>query len=417
MNGARRYLAAGVEQALWSVLNLGVNLALVRYLTPHAYGGFVFWANVGFMLASLQNAVTICHLQVLAPAGPTAFHRVRVERLMHAVNGLFLFAVALCVLAVVVLLGPASDYATPQAALFVTAFLLQQYVRALNFSRGRPVASAIQTALVLAIAAPLLVGIIIVDPHPDAGTVMLAMGFAYGVVGVAGFLIAAWPQFRIGMKLDIARYMQFARHSGWVFLGVSTTELQVRFGVFVAAAWFGAEGLAALNATQILLRPIPLLAAVWAVIGRVDLTRHRDAQDWRAYVATVRRALVLGIPLAVGWAVLVVVAWPLVVEHLFKGQYAGLAWMAGLWGASYVLSFSQAVVSAGVQTLRAFKSLALANTAASVVIAIGILAAMRLMGLGGAVVGTMAGQALEVAVMLGLLSVEVRRAKAAGSLR
>jgi len=65
-----RYLISVVEQALWSVLNLGVNLLLIRLAAPAEYGAFAFWANVGFVLTSIQNALTVCHLQVLAPGDP-----------------------------------------------------------------------------------------------------------------------------------------------------------------------------------------------------------------------------------------------------------------------------------------------------------------------------------------------------------
>jgi O-antigen/teichoic acid export membrane protein len=410
MGGARRYLSAGVEQALWSVLGLGVNLALIRYMTPHGYGGYIFWLNTGFVLASLQNALTVCHLQALAPGGPTDRHRLRTERLMHAVNGLFLVVVAAAVLGATMVMGRYAAFAIPEAAVFLPAFLLQQYVRALNFSRGRPAASAVQTGLVLLIAAPLLTWLVTSRAVVTPGDVMLCLTCAYGLVGAGGFVLAAWNQFRIGMRLDLRRYLRFARHSGWVFLGVSTTEFQVRFYSFVVAAWFGAPALAVLNAAQTLMRPIPLLSAVWAVVARVDMTRQREAGDWAGYVRTIRRGLMVGLPVAVAWTALIVAAWPLISGYLFAGKYAGYAWLAGMWGASYIFSFTQAVLNSSLQALRAFKPVALANTAASIAIALGILVAMKLMGWSGAIVGTMLGQALEVVIMAGLLVVLLRKA-------
>ncbi|PTT76901.1 hypothetical protein DBR41_24700, partial [Pseudomonas sp. HMWF010] len=67
--------------------------------------------------------------------------------------------------------------------------------------------------------------------------------------------------------------------------------------------------------------------------------------------------------------------------------------------------------------LRAFKALALANTAASLVAAGGILLMMRQYGYGGAITGTAAGQALELAAMGAILVAAVaartREARAA----
>ena len=64
--------------------------------------------------------------------------------------------------------------------------------------------------------------------------------------------------------------------------------------------------------------------------------------------------------------------------------------------------------------LRAFKPLALANTAASLVAATAILMIMRGMGPAGAIIGTAAGQFLELAAMsLILVSVTAARRRAA----
>ncbi|OYX00308.1 MAG: hypothetical protein B7Z12_16355, partial [Caulobacter vibrioides] len=62
-----RYLISALEQAVWSLLNFGVNLLLIRFIAPDQYGGFVCWASCGFVLSSGQHALTICHLQVLGP--------------------------------------------------------------------------------------------------------------------------------------------------------------------------------------------------------------------------------------------------------------------------------------------------------------------------------------------------------------
>ena len=129
------YVAAVIEQGLWSVLNLGVNLGVARYVSPEHYGAFVFWTNLGFVLSSLQSALTICHLQVLTPGDAFAPHRLQTERLMHVVTGLFLAAVT-----AVGLLGGAlssGSFDLLAAPFFLSAYLLQQYLRAVYFSRGK----------------------------------------------------------------------------------------------------------------------------------------------------------------------------------------------------------------------------------------------------------------------------------------
>jgi O-antigen/teichoic acid export membrane protein len=193
-----------------------------------------------------------------------------------------------------------------------------------------------------------------------------------------------------------------------VFLGVTSTELLIRFYSFVVAARFGAGALAILAATQVFMRPIPLLATVWSVVARVDLARQREQGDWRAYGRTTLMALAVGAPIAAVWTAAVVLEWPAISHFAYGGKYAAFAWLAGAWGVSAALSFGQAVVSSALLVLRRFRALALANTAASVVAAMAILLVVGPFGYGGALGGTIAGQALEMAIMCGLLAMALR---------
>jgi len=114
-------------------------------------------------------------------------------------------------------------------------------------------------------------------------------------------------------------------------------------------------------------------------------------------------AAVGGAVVAALWTLLIFGGWGLITRDLFGGKYAADGWMVLLWGAASMIGFGQIVVSAGLQALRAFKPLALANTAASVVAAVAILLIMRQFGAGGAIAGTAAGQLLEFLAMAAIL--------------
>lgn len=396
-----RYLISAFEQALWSVLNFGVNLLLIRFVAPDQYGGFVFWASCGFVLSSFQNALTVCHLQVLAPGDGQDPARAPVERLMAGVNLVFLVVVGLASLAgALAWRAEASPYGAVAAALFTPAYLLQQYVRALTFSRGRPGVAAAQIGVVFVLVSLLLGQAVLSHAALDANTILLRLGLAYAACGIGG---AIWARQGLPGLKALSEYGAYARQSGWIFLGVSSTELLTRFYVFVVAGWFGPVALAALSATQQLLRPIPLLASSWTMVARNDLARRRDLNQWPAFVRTVALAAAGGLIVAAGWSAVVWAAWPLVTAHLFGGKYGQDGWMVLLWGVGAAVAFGQTVVSAALQVLREFKSLALANTAASLVAAAAILLIMRGLGSAGAIIGTVAGQALELAVMTAIL--------------
>lgn len=399
-----RYLTAVIEQALWSLLNLGVNLLLIRITAPDEYGTFAFWANVAFMLASLQNAVTVTHLLVLPPGSGLSAERLPVERLMHAVTVVFLGLIALAVMGVATGLKAAGqELGEPAAALFVPAFLLQQYFRTLAFARGSPTTALTQTGVLLALSVAFVaLGEMLLHPL-SANEILLLLGSAYALVGLGGGRLATRGQ---GVRVSLAELRGFRAYlsqSGWLFLGVTTTEVLTRFYAFLVAGWFGAAALASLSATQLLLRPVPLLGTAWSSVARNDLVRRKDARDWNGFQRMVLVALALGLAVAASWSLVMHFAWPLVATHLYKGKYAEDGWMVALWGVSAALSLAQTVISVPLQVLRAFKGLAIANTIASIAAASAMIVAMRLWGYGGAIGGTAAGQVVEVALMTGLL--------------
>jgi O-antigen/teichoic acid export membrane protein len=408
-----RYLISVIEQALWSLLNLGVNLLLIRLAAPMEYGAFAFWANIGFVLTSLQNALTVCHLQVLAPSDPLDEPRMGVERLMHAVTVAYIVFVALAAAASVALLrGAGSSLGAPAAVLFLTGFVLQQYIRALAFTRDRPRTAAIQTAMVL-VSALALLGVALVAKDMTANRILFSLGLAYAGVGVAGAVAATRRQWAGMDWLVLRRYGDYARQSAWVFLGVTSTELLTRFYAFVVAGWYGPIALASLAATQQLLRPVPLLASSWSLVARTDLARRREARDWAGIARVTALTAIGGVGVAAAWAVMIFAGWSLISQYLFGGKYASDGWMVLLWGLAAAIGFAQVVVSASLQALRAFKPLALANAAASVVAAGAILAIMQVAGYRGAIMGTAVGQMMELVVMAWLLAAMLRRFRGA----
>jgi O-antigen/teichoic acid export membrane protein len=405
----KRYLTSAVEQALWSILNLGVNLLLIRLTAPEQYGAFTLWANTAFVFNAVLTALAVVHLQVTHGDGLSEPRR-SLERLMHAVTVIFIGVSMIAVLGAALLLrSRGSPVGAPAAALFVPAFLAQQYVRALAFSRGQPKTAMIQTGAVLVMAMLLLsAGQALASPL-SANMVLTLMGASYGLAAAGGYWRATRGQGPAAWKA-LKTYGGYAQQTGWVFLGVTTTEVLSRFYAFVVAGAHGAAALAALTATQLLLRPIPLLASSWGMVARNDLVRRRESGDWRGFRLIIAVALAGGLIVSLVWTGLVFLAWTEICRLLFHDKYAGDGWMVLLWGVSALFNFCQLAIGSGLQVLKAFKPLALANLVASVAAVAAILIAMHVWGPGGAIAGTAVGQGLELIVMATLL---VRGLKAA----
>nr|WP_316628248.1 hypothetical protein [uncultured Brevundimonas sp.] len=405
---ASPYLTAIVEQGLFSLLNLGVVLILGRIMTPEQFGACVLWFSVAYVLASVQNAVSVAHLQVLPNGLGVDPARLSTERLMLGATVCFWLVVAVAAAAAVWLMTGDGPFGVWAAVLFTPAYLMQQYVRLTLFSRGEPGAATIQTGAVLVVAAGFLaLGAIAFHPL-QAEAVLALMGAAYAMVGLVGLARASKGLWR-GMIDALPGYVAYGRQSGWLFLGVSSTEILARFYVFAVGAAYGPGVLAALSFSQTFLRPAPLLASSWSMAARSDLVARREAGDWGGYVRLLTMSGAAGAVFALVWAGLVWAAWPAITGLAFDGKYADARWMLPVWGVSVAFGFIQVVVSTGLQILKAFKALAIANASASAVAAVGVLWGISRLGPGGAILGTAAGQALEAAAMLAVLVVLIRR--------
>ena len=176
-----------------------------------------------------------------------------------------------------------------------------------------------------------------------------------------------------------------------------------RFYSFVTATTFGAAALAGLSASQLLLRPIPLLATSWSMVARGDLARRRDEVDRRGIARLVYGAAIGGVALTLGWTLLVHAAWGPVSTQMFGGKYGDLGWMVLVWGLCSGLSFVQTALSSALQVMRAFKPIAIANSIAAGAAVLAIVGLMRLYGPAGAVLGTAVGQTIEAVLMVVIL--------------
>ncbi|MET0336771.1 MAG: hypothetical protein ABW063_03325 [Caulobacter sp.] len=406
----RRYLTSAVEQGLSSILNLGVNLVLIRLVAPQDYGVFVFWAALGYVMSSVQNAVSVCHLQV-TPFGPGFEEiRTRIERIMGGANLAFLAVIAVIAAAVTFALkGMDNSLGVVAGPVYLIAFLAQQYGRALRFSRREVMAATARTAAVLVLACAGLTAAAFAagESGLTADDALLALAAAYGLVVLWG-LPGALSTLN-GLGAPLREYLPYARQSGWIFLGAASTEVLARFYVFAVAGTAGALALATLSATQLLLRPPALLASSWAMAARPDLVTRREAGDARGLARQLTLAGLGGIVITGLWTAAVAAGWPLISRHLFGGKYMGEAGLVMLWGLCAATTFVQVVINTGLQSIKAFKVLALANAGASLVAMSAILVGLNLMGPTGAVLGTAVGQAAEAAVMALLLIALLRR--------
>jgi O-antigen/teichoic acid export membrane protein len=356
-----------MDQVFGSLLNLGSSIWLLRNLAPSDYGLFVLTVNVALIVSNLQSAATLAHLVTLPPGPADRAERAQPERMILAITLLMLCVIAV-ISAITVTIVDWHRVVVPVAlAIYLPAIMLNAYTRSLAFSRGLVLIGMIQSGAVLLIAT-LLAGIASVVGIPvqvEMGLSILAT--AYGGVAFVTLLWLCRGLFRQLRLHDLLHFGMYAKESAWVLLGIGSMELLGRFNSIIVSVWFDTAAVAVLSATELLLRPVGVIIAAWAVVGRLEMVEQREAGNWPRFISTVVKNMGGAAVISTVWSLGVYFSWPLISTYLFGGRYAEDAWIVLLTALGTVTGVVLFVVNLGFQSLRRFRLLAYTDMVAALV--------------------------------------------------
>jgi hypothetical protein len=393
-----RYLLCLIEQGLISVLNIGLNLWLIRIGGGELFGVYAFWFNVALLAGSVQNGLTICHLAPLPPGPGTAPPRQSAEQALMAAS-LVLVAGSGVLVAGAVGVDHALSGAIPSATIvYVPAYLAYQYARALAFSRGALVTATVATTLVTVITAAGLAADYLLMSGTTANRVMLITALGYGVAGTATtWHLAAGLRLRLG---HLRGYLPYASISRWSVLGIACFEATNRLPSFAVAGWYGAAALGRMSTTQIPTRvPILLVAALQPAL-RNDLARRLGDGDWKGFASDTLRGGLLAFAANAVWAVPVGLAWSFLARWLFHGRFTEDADLGMLWATSQTLGSVINVAATAFQVCGAFRLIGIADIGGAAGTLLGLAVLMPRFGVAGTIGAIAVGQACYLAVTI-----------------
>jgi O-antigen/teichoic acid export membrane protein len=201
-------------------------------------------------------------------------------------------------------------------------------------------------------------------------------------------------------RLGYARYL---RGTSWLMLGAASNEVTSRLYSFIVVGWFGTEALARLSAVQVVIRPAWMLSSAWASIGFPAMATHRAAADRRGLLATMCRGAVSTATGSAVWSGIVIVAWPWVSRVLYRGQYGDIGDLAWLWGGNVVLGSIAVAFNTAMLVLGDFRRLAVIDLVGAVSCSVSIIFLLNRFDYTTSIVGTMAGQSIQIVLMLIML--------------
>jgi O-antigen/teichoic acid export membrane protein len=405
-----RFIVSLAEQGFGSLLTFAINLWLIRNGAVESYGVYVFWLAVAGVLGTAQGTLVLAHLYRLPSARDRMDERREPERLLLSFAiGITLASAIIVTLVDVGLAFAGSELASPGAVAFIPAFLLFQYTRSFAFSRQRPVLAACLTGGVLSAAAVLLGGDFLFGFHPDAERVLFLTSAAYGGCSLLILLILLNGMRPMLSWAEISRYVTVLRGSGWLALGAASGEVTNRLYSFAVVGRYGTSDLAALSAVQVVIRPAWMLSAAWSSIGYPQMSARFAEHDRGGFLRVMLTGATLSTAGSFLWSAMVLAAWPWISGVLYHGRYQDVGPLVYFWGANVMLGSVALALNMAILVMGEFKHLALIDMVGAIVTTGAIFGLMGHFNYTYAVVATMMGQTMQIALMAGLLQNRLRR--------
>ena len=370
LSAVPRYLSAVLSQGLVSGFHFVLNLVLVRVLLAEDFGVFALTFVIAVMANSVSNALFSTPLCVFAPSARTANERQHTESLLTTLMA-FLLGTALCLglMMTFSIASNALDLRTLIAALgFTIAYLARQYSRSVGYARF-DVTGVLLGDMMYVLTGAALVSLLLW--HGIALTVfeiftVLTIANALGVLTEVARLPSPIPLLSLGRALSDYRPIWF--QSRWALVGAVTTVLVSQAHSLIVSGLVGPEAFAPLAAGFILFGPVRV---VFMTIQNVIKPEMALAiAQGRSRVAARQMIMVSAISVAAiaTLSALSLLAWPLLNELLYQDQYSDspMRDIVLLWAAITMIAAVQNGPFAALQSLKAFKPLALATVYGSV---------------------------------------------------
>ena len=341
------------DQAILSLFNLGLNLAMIRFAFPAEFGRFIFAAAVVLVLTSLQNALVSTPLSVLIPGRASAEQEATTSAIVSA-DLVFRLAAAMVapLLCLLTSTSPAFLIATA-CATFTT--LGRETARSLVLAHERTIDCLRIDAVAIATTIVAIAGLWWVCSPAVASLAGIAIGNAVGIATQS----SAKPKTRMPAKTALRIYRaEFWPDTQWSLIGAGTTELQYRSYVFALELFRDAAQLAAVQAGRLLLGPLPLVVGAWGRVARPAMARNLAAGDSAGMIRLTTQGMIYVLSVAACYCAALYVIWPFASEKFFQGRYPEVGLMTVAWAGYMVVVVAHMVLSVPLQAAMRLKELA-----------------------------------------------------------
>ncbi|MFK7995820.1 MAG: lipopolysaccharide biosynthesis protein [Granulosicoccus sp.] len=360
-----RYLSAVLSQGLVSGFHFVLNLLLVRLLSATDFGIYALTFVLAIMASSVSNALISTPLCVFAPAAKTAQERTRMESMLTTLMALLLGVTLVVGLIVCMGLGSGeTDIRVLISALsFIVAYLARQYSRSFGYSRFDVIAVLYGDVTYVTIGVLILSSVWMLGMPITAVEVFTALTLANLI---AVILELSRLPVRISLQSlsqALSQYTPVWTQAKWALIGAVTTVVVSQAHSLVVSVMKSPADYAPLAAGFVLFGPVRVIFNTIQNVMKPEMSlaisqdRPQDAKRQMILASGMSFVAVAGLIL------LTMLVWPLLDKWLYSEQYsdAPMRQIVLIWGAITLVSAIQNGPFAALQSLRAFRQLAMST--------------------------------------------------------
>lgn len=188
-------------------------------------------------------------------------------------------------------------------------------------------------------------------------------------------------------------------HGRWAVLGVIVGWLSNYSYVYLSGAWLGLAAIADLNASRLLLMPIPLAVAAWSRVARPEASRLMAEHNWSG-LRKLTIVSILGIELVVfAYVGAMLLTLPWLEAYVIGSKYSGLGPLIMLWGGYFAINSVRTIGTSWLMSGGAFRSMFFLGTVTLILVVLITYQAIPYWGAAGAIFALIAVEVFETVVV------------------
>lgn len=364
-----KYALSVGAQALVSGFHFGLNLLLLRLISPYDYGIFAYAFVLALFASAVNNALISTPLTVYTPVIKDQTEREQQEAMFSTLN-LLLFLMLVGLGVAYGLTSAVATHITLSVTLFVAVYAARQYSRSFGYARFKPLVTATgDIAYVVAGITFVAASVWFAESEVSVSHVLLSLAAA----NLVAMFIERWRLHGSGRRwlsfANIKSYGHVWLQSRWALVGALTTLfLGQAHGLIITWA-DGPKAFAPLAAGMVLFGPVRVALMTWQNMVKPELALALSNNQGEAVKQQIRKTAFLMAAAVIALGLCLWLAWPQVHSLLYAKKYADqpMGLIVCMWAVITLFAAIYNAPSAALQAMRDFRVLAMASVYGAVI--------------------------------------------------